>query len=201
MKRYACSSTMAESREPPFGLTEPQLTSGSHVWQKMGADTRELRRKEKAIANRNEMLWILEHTQYITVAMCADNEPYLVTLSHGYDRERNCIYFHCAREGKKIDVLSVNNVVWGQALIDKGYVQGACDHLYATVHFRGRVTFVGNTEEKEHALRIMIHALDDDPSAVIKKQLTPQSVARVNIGRIDIDYMTGKKAEKVVMSV
>jgi len=192
---------MAESRMPAFGLTEPQLTSASHVRQKQGADTRELRRKEKAITDRNEMLWILEHTQYITLAMCADNEPYLATLSHGYDRERNCIYFHCAREGKKIDVLSVNNVVWGQALIDKGYVQGACDHLYATVHFRGRVTFVEDTEEKEHALRIMIRALDDDPSTVIKKQLTPHSVTRVNIGRIDIDYMTGKKAEKVVISL
>jgi len=201
LKLCGCSNTTAESKIPPFNPTKPQSTSGSHVLQKQGAGMRELRRKEKAITDRNEMLGILEHTQYVTLAMCADNEPYLVTVTHGYNRERNCIYFHCATEGKKIDVLSVNNVVWGQALIDNGYVQGACDHLYATVHFRGRVTFVEDIAEKEHALRIMIHALDDDPSTVIKKQLTPKSVARVNIGRIDIDYMTGKKAEKVVISL
>jgi len=161
---------------------------------------RELRRKEKAIINREDMIEILEHTQHVTIAMCAGNEPYLVTLTHGYDREKNCIYFHSAREGKKIDILSINNVVWGQALVDKGYVQGACDHLYATVHFRGKVTFVGDTKEKEHALTIMIRALDNDPPSVIREQITAQSVARVNICRIDIDYMTGKKAERVIIS-
>ena len=88
-----------------------------------------IRRKEKEISDKNEMLAILENARYITIAMCVDNEPYLVTLSHGYDRERNCIYFHSAREGKKIDILKEQNKVWGQALMDKGYVQGSCDHL------------------------------------------------------------------------
>ena len=132
--------------------------------------------------------------------MCLDNEPYLVTLSHGYDEERNCIYFHCAAEGKKIVILQANNRVWGQALVDRGYVQGACDHLYATTQFKGRVTFVENVAEKEHALKLMIESLDDHPEELIKKQLLPQSVQRARIGRIDIDYMSGKKADKVIIS-
>ena len=45
-------------------------------------------------------------------------------------------------EGKKIDILKENNIVWGQAMIDKGYIQGKCDHLYATVQFRGKIVFV-----------------------------------------------------------
>jgi nitroimidazol reductase NimA-like FMN-containing flavoprotein (pyridoxamine 5'-phosphate oxidase superfamily) len=72
---------------------------------------REIRRREKTITERNEMIEILESVQYVTIAMCADNEPYLVTLSHGYDRECHCIYFHCAKEGKKIDILNSNSVV------------------------------------------------------------------------------------------
>jgi nitroimidazol reductase NimA-like FMN-containing flavoprotein (pyridoxamine 5'-phosphate oxidase superfamily) len=80
---------------------------------------REIRKRERAITDRNEMVEILGSVQYVTIAMCADNEPYLVTLSHGYDRKRHCIYFHCAKEGKKIDILNSNNVVWGQALLDK----------------------------------------------------------------------------------
>jgi nitroimidazol reductase NimA-like FMN-containing flavoprotein (pyridoxamine 5'-phosphate oxidase superfamily) len=132
--------------------------------------------------------------------MCANNEPYLSTLSHGYDEQRNCIYFHCAAEGKKISILQTNNHVWGQALIDRGYVQGACDQLYVTAQFSGRVTFVENVAEKEHALRMMIQALDDNPEELIKKQLMPQSVQKVRIGRIDIEYLSGKKAEKVIIS-
>lgn len=160
-----------------------------------------IRRKEKEIKDKNEIISILEQAKYITVAMSRDNEPYLVTLSHGYDREQNCIYFHCAKEGKKIYILNENNRVWGQALIDKGYVQGACDHLYATTHFMGRVIFIENFEEKRHALEVMIKALDDKPANIIDNQLTEKSISEVNIGRIDIEYMSGKKSEKVIISI
>lgn len=159
-----------------------------------------IRRKEKEISDKNEMLAILENAKYITIAMCVDNEPYLVTLSHGYDRERNCIYFHCAREGKKIDILKEQNKVWGQALMDKGYVQGSCDHLYATTQFMGRVTFVENSDEKKHALEVMINVLEDDPQKVPDTQLTEKSIKGVQIGRINIEYMSGKKSDKAIVS-
>jgi len=160
-----------------------------------------IRRKEKEIKDKKELIWIVEEAKYITVAMCSDNRPYLVTLNHGYDRDKNCIYFHCAQEGKKIDILTDNNRIWGQALVDKGYVQGMCDHLYATTHFSGQVTFVTDFEEKKHALTVMIKALEEEPEKVIRKQLTKESVSEVGIGRIDIEAMSGKKAEKAIISV
>ena len=110
-----------------------------------------IRRKEKAIENKEEMIAILEGSKYITIAMCQDDVPYLVTLSHGYDREKSCIYFHCAREGKKVDILTTNSAVWGQAIKDHGYAEGACDHLYATTQFKGSVSFIDDVKEKEHA--------------------------------------------------
>lgn len=160
-----------------------------------------LRRKEKEIKDKDEIIRILESTKYITIAMCRNNEPYLVTLSHGYDKQQNCIYFHCAKEGKKIDYLKENDKVWGQALMDKGYVQGACDHLFATAQFKGRVTFIEDYDEKSHALEVMIRTLEDEPAKVIKKQLTKKSITSVQIGRIDIEYLSGKKSEKVIISL
>ena len=160
-----------------------------------------MRRKEKEITYKDEMINILEKARYITVAMSRNDEPYLVTLSHGYDRNQNCIYFHSAKEGKKIDFLTSNNLIWGQALYDKGYVQGACDHLYATTQFKGKVTFVENFEEKKKALEIMIKALDNNPKKVMEEQLDKESVSKIHIGRIDIEYMSGKKSEKVIISL
>jgi len=96
--------------------------------------------------------------------------------------------------------LKANNLVWGQALSDQGYVQGACDHLFATTQFRGRVIFVEDIEEKAHGLRVMIKSLDSNPEEIIEKQLRSQSIQKVNIGRIDIDYMSCKKAEEVIIS-
>jgi len=160
-----------------------------------------IRRKEKAIESRDEMISILENSKYITVAMCQNNEPYLVTLSHGYDREKHCIYFHCAQEGKKVDILSQHNLIWGQAIEDHGYAEGSCDHLFATTQFQGRVTFIKDVMEKEHALRVMINSLEPNPEKVMKEQITEKSVQRVNIGRIDIDYMSGKKAKEIIIQL
>jgi len=162
---------------------------------------RGIRRTEKAIESKDEIIAILKKTKYITIAMSIDDEPYLATLSHGYDEENYCIYFHCAQEGKKIDILKKNNIVWGQALDDLGYVDGACDHLYATTQFRGRVLFIDDINEKKHALKIMIQALEVDPGKVMKEQITKKSLKRVNIGRIDIEFMTGKKSKEVIISL
>jgi nitroimidazol reductase NimA-like FMN-containing flavoprotein (pyridoxamine 5'-phosphate oxidase superfamily) len=160
----------------------------------------EMRRKDKAIVDQNEMKKILQQTKYITIAMCRKNEPYLTTLSHGYDSENNIIYFHCASEGKKIDILHKNNIVWGQALIDNGYVDGKCDHLWTTVMFHGTVSFIVDVDMKRRALEIMVRQLEQNPERVIKKQIAKKSMKRVRIGRIDIDYMSGKKADKVILS-
>ena len=113
----------------------------------------------------------------------------------------NVIFFHCAAEGKKIEYFSSNNVVWGQAIIDHGYAQGSCDHLYATAQFMGKVSFLQDLEEKKKALMNMIQKLDNNPQAIIEKQLKEKSVARITIGKIDIEYMSGKKQKTIEISL
>jgi nitroimidazol reductase NimA-like FMN-containing flavoprotein (pyridoxamine 5'-phosphate oxidase superfamily) len=159
-----------------------------------------LRRKEKEIKDPADLKAILAAAKYVTIAMCRGDEPYLVTLSHGYDMERNAVYFHCAREGKKIGILKANNRVWGQAVIDRGYVDGRCDHLFTSVQFHGRVSFVEDEAEKRHALATMIRQLESDPGEVEGHQVTDASVVKVHIGRIDLDFLSGKRSEKVIVA-
>jgi nitroimidazol reductase NimA-like FMN-containing flavoprotein (pyridoxamine 5'-phosphate oxidase superfamily) len=160
-----------------------------------------MRRKERAVTDPKAIRAVLREAEYVTIAMFADGEPYLATVSHGYDEERSCIYFHCAREGKKVEILRANNLVWGQALVDGGYQQGKCSHFYRTTQFRGRVTFIEDLSEKEHALELMIKKLDNDPEMVIKEQMTADSVKKVLIGRIDIDFMSSKKVDEITASL
>ena len=157
-----------------------------------------MRRNEQEIRETSELKAILAKTQYVTVAMCRGDEPYLVTLSHGYDEKQNAIYFHCAFAGKKIDFLKANNRVWGQALVDRGYVQGSCDHLFSSVQFSGRVSFVADEMEKRRALAVMINQLEHEPEKVMAAKVTDAKVAKTCIGRIDIDFLSGKRSEKVV---
>ena len=160
-----------------------------------------LRRQDKAVTDAEEIVKPLIEAEYIVLALSYEDHPYLATLSHGYDAENNCIYFHCASEGKKVEYMKANPNVWGQAIIDYGYQHGSCDHLYHTVQFSGTVSFIENIEEKKQALKLMINKLDENPELVIKKQLQPSSVVKITIGKIDIDELTGKKADKIIISL
>jgi hypothetical protein len=157
-----------------------------------------MRRRDKEITEEAVLKRILKSAKYVTIAMSMNNQPYLVSLSHGYDEERNCIYFHCASEGKKLDFLRANNTVWGQALLDYGYIQGECDHDFASVHFKGKVTFITNLDEKLQAIKIMKSQLDQNPDALADK-LKNKKLENVTLGRIDIDFMTGKKSKELTI--
>ncbi len=63
------------------------------------------------------------------------------------------------------------------------------------------VTLVDDFEEKKDALLNMIHKLEENPEEAAAKQLTEKSISRVLIGRIDINYLSGKEAKKAVISL
>lgn len=152
----------------------------------------ELRKKEQEIVDREEMVAILEEAKYITIAMCSGGEPYLVTVSHGYDAEQEAIFFHCAHEGKKIDILRKNPVVWGQAVRDLGAVEEKCEHHYATTMFRGTVSFPEDVDERRHAFAVLVGQFGSDVDKFFAKEDTGTRIEAVNVGRIDIEYMSGK---------
>ena len=150
-----------------------------------------VRRKDREITNVAELKRILKTTTYVTIALCMDNEPYLVSLSHGYDEKRNCIYFHCASEGKKLIYAKSNNKVWGQAVQDYG-VTDECDYAYKSVHFSGRLFLIDDLPEKQHAMEVMGRQLSPNPETKLAK-IKPEKLAATAMGRIDIDSMTGKQ--------
>ena len=151
-----------------------------------------MRRKELEITDPAKLKKILKSVKYVTIALTKGNQPYLVSLSHGYDEANNCIYFHCANEGKKIDYLKANNVVWGQALLDGGYQEEECNHFFATTQFRGKVTFLKNIKEKQQAAELMIKQLNKKPNKMLT-DTTPRKLGTATFGRIDIEFMSGKK--------
>ena len=150
-----------------------------------------VRRKDREITDPAEMKAVLKSTKYVTVALRMNNDPYLVSLSHGYDEEKNCLYFHCASEGKKIVYIQANNKVWGQAMLDYG-VTDECDYAYTSVHFSGKLVIISDLEEKKYALETLVRQSSNTPEEKIAK-VTLEKLAKTTMGRIDITYMSGKK--------
>ncbi len=152
-----------------------------------------LRRSEKTIADLDELYEVIAGQKYLTLALCREDEPYLVTLSYGFDRERNCFYFHCAGEGKKMDFWRANPTVWGQIVEDHGYLPGHCNHAFRSVQFRGQVSFLKDVEEKRRALSLMVEQLEPDPETVKAQMLGQKRVCAVTVGKIAIEGMSGKQ--------
>lgn len=155
-----------------------------------------MRRADKEFTEPGGLRGVLRETSYMTLAMARDGEPYLVSLSHGYDEERNCLYFHCASEGRKLDYMRANPVVWGQVIVDHGYVEKECTHRYVTVMFRGRVSFIEGEEEKRRALRTMLRRLETD-AETRERRMNTDDLGSTVFGRVDIEYMTGKKTPEI----
>ena len=153
-----------------------------------------VRRKDREITKSDEMQQVLKATKYVTIAFCMEGEPYLVALSHGYDQTRNCLYFHCASEGKKLIYAKANPKVWGQAVMDFGVTQ-ECDYAYSSVHFSGKLSLITDLNEKKHAMEVLILQVSLDPEAKLAK-LKPEKLEFVTMGRIDINYISGKSTRR-----
>jgi nitroimidazol reductase NimA-like FMN-containing flavoprotein (pyridoxamine 5'-phosphate oxidase superfamily) len=149
---------------------------------------------EKISIDPAEIDDILSKGKYTVLALCENNEPYVVTLSYGYDREQKALYCHCARKGLKLEFIRANNTVCGTVFLDGGYIQTECGQPYRSVVYRGTVDELTALDEKKHAMSVILGHLEDDPSIIKQKSLSED--ARYNaftILRITLGEMTAKK--------
>jgi len=143
-----------------------------------------------------EINQVIAGQRMMTLAMCKDNEPYLVSVNFAYDLHRNCFYFHCSKTGKKMEYLKANPVVWGQILEDKGYTQGECEHHYRTVQFKGIATVLEDDLDVREALVYLIDQQEDDPDPVKKRNIETGKYKKAAMVRVDVEGFTGKTDKK-----
>jgi len=152
-----------------------------------------MKRKEKEIKDRSEIIHILKQQKFTTISMCHENEPYLVTLSYGYDETKNAFYFHCAKEGQKIDFIKTNPFVCGTVIEDNGYAPG-CGQAFRSVVYRGKIIIIEDLQEKIYGFDILLNQLEVEP-ATIKEKFLKKKETYENSGmlRLDIDDLTCKE--------
>jgi nitroimidazol reductase NimA-like FMN-containing flavoprotein (pyridoxamine 5'-phosphate oxidase superfamily) len=154
-----------------------------------------VRKKEREITDREQLLEILKKGKYTVISMCRENEPYVVTLSYGYDEKQNSLFFHCSPQGLKLDFIRQNPNVCGTVIEDLGYKMGDCSHAYRSVVFWGKMYQIDDLTEKKHAIDVLLEHLEDEPDIVREKSLkSDEDYKDVGILRLDITEMTGKKS-------
>lgn len=155
-----------------------------------------MRRAEREIAGRDELAGILRRGKYVTLALCRGDEPYVVTMSYGYDAELEALYFHCAHEGLKLAFAEANPQACGTVIEDLGYLQGECAHAYRSVVLRGELRKVEHEAERKHGMEVLLGHLEEEPEAVRERTLPDDAAyARATILRLDIREITGKQGQ------
>ncbi|NLL77078.1 MAG: pyridoxamine 5'-phosphate oxidase family protein [Clostridiales bacterium] len=156
---------------------------------------REMRRK-KQILSIEECITILEGGTSGVLALSGDNDyPYAVPLSYVYSDSK--IFFHCAKEGHKIDAIARNNKV-SFCVIDKDDV---LPQKYTTC-FRSVIAF-GNARileeenEKRNALEKLAARYSPDHEQG-RLQEIDRLFQQVCMIELDIEHLTGKEAIELV---
>jgi nitroimidazol reductase NimA-like FMN-containing flavoprotein (pyridoxamine 5'-phosphate oxidase superfamily) len=153
-----------------------------------------VRRSEREIADPAELEGIIGRCKICTLALAKDNEPYVVTLSYGWDRDRRALYFHCGKEGRKMDWLRANPRTSATIIEDLGYDQASCDHAYKSVVLDGRLIEVADTAEVRRAMELLIRQLHPaDPELKLARLVAgDRGFDALRILRLDIGALTGK---------
>jgi len=152
-----------------------------------------MRRIEKEISDMETLIQIIKGGKYTIISMCKENEVYLVTLSYGYDESKNALYFHCAKEGQKIDFIKSNPFVCGTVIEDNGYEEG-CGQTYRSVVYRGKMIIVEDLQEKKIGFDMLLNQLENDPNTTKNKFLDKdETYENSGMLRLDINEISGKE--------
>lgn len=126
------------------------------------SDKMQMRRKDREVTDIEEIEEIIKGCKTCHVAMALEGEPYVVPLSYGYERKGDVLtlYFHSAKEGKKLDILHKNSRVCFEMALEgelaRTRIPCNSGYYYSSVIGRGNVEFVEDVEEKCYALSLLM---------------------------------------------
>lgn len=141
-----------------------------------------MRRKERQLSSDAAQA-LLKKGEICHLAMSAQDEPYLVTLNYGY--RDSTMYYHCAQEGKKVQILAQSPRVCFTVVqrYQLKVAEQACDFSakYESVVGCGTARFLGDREEKRRALEIIMAQYSSETFAFPDRVLDKTAVFAIDI--------------------
>ena len=127
-----------------------------------------MRRKDREITDFDEIVAIMRKCDVCRLALNDGDFPYIVPLNFGLEvrGDRVFLYFHAAKEGKKLDLIARDNRASFEIDCDHNFIlyeeRMSCTMGYASVIGHGTIELLPE-EEKYAALKILMgqyHAED-----------------------------------------
>lgn len=134
---------------------------------------------------------ILEHAPRGVLSLHGVNGyPHSVPMDHYFDQINGKLYFHCAKEGLKIDLISKDNKA-SYVVMDEGFRKDGDWALNInSVICCGKIRFIKEFEEMADILRKFGNKYYPSPEEV--EEEIRKAGARVMLLELTVDRMTGK---------
>lgn len=151
-----------------------------------------MRRSDKEITDLATIHEIVRGCEVCRLGLAVEGEPYVVPISFGFDGE--AVYFHTAKDGRKIEMMAANPRVCVQFERNVELVTDNEDACAWTFRFEsvigfGAVTELVDEKEKTRGLnQIMKHYSGRNWS------FGGPLMSATRVWRVDLDILTGKRS-------
>lgn len=151
-----------------------------------------MRRKEKEINDMAVISQIINKCQVCRLGLSQDDVPYIIPVSFGYDG--TTLFFHSAKDGKKVDILSVNNKVCFEfesgveIIIDETKPCNWSFSFQSVIGF-GKAEELSSPEDKIQGLKHILTQYSDK-----KWSFDNLPLDGLRVWAINIDSITGKQS-------
>ncbi len=151
---------------------------------------RKMRRFKQQVSDEICRKILREEWRGVLAVHGEDGYPYALPIDFYYDEEKNKIYFHCAKEGHKLDAIRADNRV-SFCVYDKGFRKDGDWALNITsVIIFGRIRIIDDPDETLVTVRKF-----GEKFFPTQKELDDEilrSLSRVQMLELTPDHMTGK---------
>ena len=156
---------------------------------------RPMRRSAQAL-DGGACVEILERGTSGVLAVLGDGGwPYAVPLSYAFDGEK--LYFHCAREGHKLDAIR-REARASFCVVDRDDVKPAeYTSYFRSVIIFGRVRVIEDEAQKRAAIELLARRYFPEDSAENRRRAIEREWAGLCMLEMDIEHMSGKEAKEL----
>ncbi|MDR1953948.1 MAG: pyridoxamine 5'-phosphate oxidase family protein [Clostridiales Family XIII bacterium] len=157
-----------------------------------------MRKADREVKNADELKAILEKCDVCRLGLAADDVPYIVPMNFGYEYTDGnlTLYFHCAGEGKKLDILTQNPQVCFE--MDCSHELKKSDRPcgysmnYESIIGNGVAEICHERDEKIYGLTRLMEKYSDARTF----EFPERELERVTVVRVAATSFTGKRLKK-----
>ena len=150
---------------------------------------REMKRKERQLSTELTEKILTECTNGVLSVIGDDGYPYGVPVSYAYSDGK--IFFHCAKEGHKVDAIKNNPKVSFTVIAQDDVIPEKYGTDFASVIVFGKASFV---EDPEEMLQSHIHIIEKYSNEYYDGGIEyfNKAKAAMRMVKIDIEHIKGK---------